>query len=227
MVRNSKVTHAVIAAAGMGTRLGHGLPKCLVSVNGSTLIESQLRLLREVPTVRVVAGYRKDEVMDAARKVRSDVEFACNSRYEHTSTQDSYVLGALGLAGHCLFLDADIWFDPSSFSSFLDRVVRYDVAIGVTKTKTDDAVYAHLQEVSNRQCVTAFSRTERSEYEWANILWAHTEILRENSGAVFETVSEHLPATAIEIDSFEVDTEADLARARAAASTWMGEHIAF
>ena len=37
---------AVIAAAGLGSRLGAATPKCLVKIDGVTLIERQLELLR-------------------------------------------------------------------------------------------------------------------------------------------------------------------------------------
>lgn len=196
----------------MGTRLGYGVPKCLLDLDGKPLIEMQLALLQSVPDVRVVVGYQETDVMDAALRVRRDIVFVRNPRYRETTTQDSYALGCKHLNGGCLFLDADIWFAPETFGEFLHAAPRHPLAIGVTAAKTDDAVYAH---VLDGQVVT-FSRDERSPLEWANLVWAPAGTFAEGGGAVFETLRSHLPAPAIEVQSFEVDTEMDLQRARQA-----------
>src|SRR5690606_7919343 len=57
------VETAVICAAGTGSRLGVGVPKCLISVDGRSIIDRQLDLLVDVPDVRVAVGYREDLVV--------------------------------------------------------------------------------------------------------------------------------------------------------------------
>ena len=49
----------IISCAGMGTRLGLNIPKCLVEINGKTLLEIQLQQLEDVEDVRIVVGYKK------------------------------------------------------------------------------------------------------------------------------------------------------------------------
>lgn len=85
--------HAVIAAAGFGSRLNRGIPKCLVEVNGHKIIEYQLALLRDIPDVRIVVGYHADDVVRFVRRLRPDAKFIVNERFDVTSTLQSYYMG--------------------------------------------------------------------------------------------------------------------------------------
>jgi NDP-sugar pyrophosphorylase family protein len=207
------VEHAVIAAAGIGSRLGHGIPKCLVEVGGRTLIEQQLALLSRVPDVRVVVGYMEQTVMDAVCRVNRDVIFVRNPHYRETTTQDSYARGAEGVPGACLFLDADIVFDPASFHSFLNFAAGHRLAIGVTAAKTDEAVFAVTRGAGQDLEILSFS-SEAAPLEWANIVYAPADYFVRGGGTVFETLQSRLPAPAKELVSYEIDTEQDLRRAQ-------------
>ena len=55
----------VISCAGMGTRLGLGCTKALVEIEGKTLIERQLEILKDYDDIRVVVGYQAEQVIDA------------------------------------------------------------------------------------------------------------------------------------------------------------------
>jgi len=116
----SFVKHAVIAAAGLGSRFGAGLPKCLLQVNRKPLIEYQLKLLKNVEDLRIVIGFREHEVIETVLKYRTDVIFVRNPLYRITSTLASYHLGSSGIFERCLFMDADILFDPFSFAQFIE-----------------------------------------------------------------------------------------------------------
>ena len=208
------IEHAVIAAAGIGSRLGHGIPKCLVEIAGTTLIANQLSLLAGVPDVRVVVGYREEAVMDYVRSLSVDVIFVRNPHFRETTTQDSYAMAAKGLRGSCLFMDADILFDELSFHQFTAFAATHSLAIGITAAKTDNAVFAETRQAQNGDLeITSFS-TNRGTFEWANIVYAPAEAFFEGRGAVFETLEHLLPAPAKEIISYEVDTEGDLVRAQ-------------
>lgn len=140
----SAVESAVIAAAGLGSRLGLGKPKCLLEFGGKSILQHQLWLLRSVPDVRVVVGFEEALVMDAVRRLRPDVIIVRNAAYRTTTTLDSYSLGATGVRGNCLFLDGDITFGPASFARFLDTCRPDRALIGVTALKTQDAVHIGL-----------------------------------------------------------------------------------
>lgn len=208
------IKHAVIAAAGIGSRLGHGIPKCLVEVGGRSLLEQQLSLLSHIPDVRVVVGYMEQAVIDEVRRIKKDVIIVRNPHYRQTTTQDSYSLGAEGLKASCLFLDADIIFERQSFLDFLEFAGGNALTIGVTDAKTDNAVFANTR--SSEQFgleITSFS-SDPSPFEWANIVVAPGDAFIRGGGPVFERLTAWLPAPARHVISYEIDTEQDLMRAR-------------
>jgi choline kinase len=202
----SIVESAVIAAAGLGSRLGLGKPKCLLEFGGKSILQHQLWLLRSVPDVRVVVGFEESLVMDAARRFRPDAIIVRNAAYRTTTTLDSYSLGAAGVHGNCLFLDGDITFGPASFARFLDTCRLDQALIGVTALKTQDAVCIG---VVDGQAIW-FSRERQSAIEWANLAWIPPSWLDNPTGeSVFERLAGHLPQASCEVESYEVDTPAD------------------
>jgi NDP-sugar pyrophosphorylase family protein len=213
----SPVKHAVIAAAGLGSRLGLGLPKCLVEIHGQSLIALQLEALRGISDIRIVVGYMEQAVIDAVVQINRDVTFVRNSLFRTTTTQDSYFLGGRGIEDTCLYLDADIIFDAESLSDFLKCSASTDLLIGITAAKTDYAVYACTRLRSSESMaanleITSFSR-EETAHEWANVVAARGNPFLCARGAVFETLQAKLPAPAKEIICYEIDTEQDLRRA--------------
>lgn len=212
----SAVKHAVVAAAGLGSRLGLGQPKCLVEIAGRSLLAHLLDRLSGVPDVRIVVGFGEDAVVAAARKLRDDIIFVRNPAFRTTTTLHSYELGARHLNEPCLFMDADILFEPRTFQEFLEACQSELPLIGITTAKTADCVYAHRDE-SGR--VSRFSRTEVAMFEWANLAWLPPGYFASGTGAVFERLGTDLPMKAREIVCYECDTTSDLAQARLAAGS--------
>ena len=207
----SSVKHAVIAAAGVGSRLGLGRTKCLLEINHKPLIAYLLKLLDDIDDVRIVVGFQEQEVIDTVLSYRRDVTFVRNPEYISTSTLTSYWLGAQGIDENCLFMDADIIFDPVSFMQFktVCATSPQDNIIGITQTKTHDAVYVSLE---NNEVVN-FNRELRTDYEWANLCYISPTLLTSTGESVFHQLTQHLPLTAQEIISFEIDTKGDMEQA--------------
>lgn len=203
----SYVKHAVIAAAGLGSRLGMGKPKCLIEIGGMTILEHQLMLLDHIEDLRVVVGFEEDLVIDLIRKLRPETIIVRNPGYRSTTTLHSYVMGASYLNDDCLFLDGDILFQQNSLDSFIEACRPDKTLVGITPAKTKDAVFVHLNQ---SQQVTAFSRVDRSNHEWANIVWIKPGLLQQASSAVFERLAEYLPLDAKEVISNEIDTKEDM-----------------
>lgn len=201
----SPVEHAVIAAAGFGSRLGRGYPKCLVEFRGRTLLERQLELLVQVPDVRVVVGFREHEVIAHARQVRNDILVVRNPAYATTTTLTSYALGARHLTEPTLFMDADILFEPASFQEFLAACTDAPL-VGYTTARTVDAVYAQIDDGQ----VQRFSRERISDFEWANLAYLPAGYCETGDGSVYERLTQDLPLPAHLVDSFEVDRPTDL-----------------
>jgi choline kinase len=171
-------------------------------------------LLSDIPDIRVVVGYMEQDVAEAVRRVNEDVIVVRNPNYRATTTQDSYALGAEGLSGACLFLDADIVFDPRSFQAFLASTGYNPLTIGVTIAKTDDAVFALTRPTGAGGLEIVSFSAQPTTFEWANIVSAPAGTFARGGGPVFETLQTLLPAAATEIVSYEIDTDRDLVRAR-------------
>ena len=86
----------IIAAAGVGSRLGAGIPKCLVEVNGHAIFEYQLRAFSWADEIRMVVGYHGDEVIGRISALAPQVKFIHNREYSTTNLRQSYYLGAQG-----------------------------------------------------------------------------------------------------------------------------------
>jgi choline kinase len=215
------VATVVIGAAGTGSRLGVGIPKCLVSVDGRSIIDHQLDLLSDVPDVRVVVGYREEQVVRHVVARRPDAIFVRNPAYSTTTTLHSTLLAARHLGGRpFLALDGDLLLEPESFAAFLDRCEREGPPlVGVCPAGTDEAVFVTRR---GDGAVTAFHRQPRAEFEWCGPAFLAPEHLDGAEGYVYQALERFLPLPAQEVVAREVDTPGDLERAQAALRAWSG-----
>ncbi len=201
------VENVVIAAAGMGKRLGKGIPKTLVKVNDKMICEYQLDLLKDVKNVFMVVGFCEDEVMDTVRKIRKDIIFVRNPDYRHTKTLESYYMASKLIKGKAIYMDGDMILSPTDFFKFMNTCISYDVFVGISKRISDDPVYAFIND--NKQ-VVSFSYEGKSNYEWANLLYIDSNKLSSGKENVFEYISRYLPINYEVVDRLEVDTPEDL-----------------
>lgn len=200
------IENVVIAAAGMGKRLGYGLPKALVEVGGRKIIEYQLDLLKNVKNIYIVVGFCDEEVINFVKNIRRDVIFVRNPDYKHTKTLESYYLASKLIAGGAVFMDGDMIIDQADFETFLNSCNDEDMLVGVSKRITDVPVYAMIED--NR--VSTFSYDGISEYEWANVVYINASAFSSGNENVFEYLNGFLPCKFICIDRVEVDTPEDL-----------------
>ncbi|NOT31315.1 MAG: phosphocholine cytidylyltransferase family protein [Planctomycetes bacterium] len=109
---------ALILAAGRGTRLGEGVPKCLVKVGDRALIHHQLAALHGagIEDVCVVVGY-------GAERVRAAVGERChyieNPRFAETNSLYSLWLAREWVRGPFLQLNCDLIAHPRVYQRLL------------------------------------------------------------------------------------------------------------
>ncbi|MCC7082033.1 MAG: phosphocholine cytidylyltransferase family protein [Burkholderiales bacterium] len=111
---------AVILSAGQGSRLlphTEHVPKCLLALNGCSLLEWQLQNLAEagVQEAVVVTGFRDDLVRQEieSRAPRSmQVSTLFNPFYKLADNLASCWMARAELAGACLILNGDTLFEP-------------------------------------------------------------------------------------------------------------------
>lgn len=210
------VTTAVICAAGTGTRLGVGVPKCLVSVGGRSIIDWQLDLLQNFRDLRIVVGFREQEVMRHVVRRRPDALFVRNPEFRSNTTLDSLRLATRHLEDPFIALDGDLIVEPRSFDSFLAACSGDTPVIGISRASTDDAVFVDVREHQ----VQAFHRTPAEDFEWSGPAFLKHEHLFGADGYVYESLIPLLPLRAHEVIAAEVDTQSDLERARSLVMRW-------
>ncbi|MEZ6138200.1 MAG: NTP transferase domain-containing protein [Pirellulaceae bacterium] len=201
-------TTIVINAAGCGSRLGKNLPKSLVEIAGKPILEWQLTTLCQFgDAVRIVVGYRGDEVGELASRVFPGIEILQNKTWKTTKTAASLSIGANGLEGRCLSLDGDLLVHPEDFRRIL---LAGENMIGVTQPGTSHPVFA---DVNSSGFCTGLSYGKKSRYEWTGLVNFFPPEVPPSDRNVYEMIEGILPVAAMDIRCVEIDTPEDLLRA--------------
>jgi histidinol-phosphate/aromatic aminotransferase/cobyric acid decarboxylase-like protein/choline kinase len=120
---------AVILAAGMGSRLGKytkNNTKCMLPINGSTLIERTLDALNDagIRTCVIVAGYEKDNLISFVGSQYKNVKitWVINEIYNKTNNIYSlYLAKDYLLADDTLLLESDLIFESRVIRELLEN----------------------------------------------------------------------------------------------------------
>jgi len=112
------VSQALILAAGTGSRLGLGRPKCLVEVGGRPILHHQLDAIERAGADRVtlVLGYQHQQVEEAAE---GRAEVVLNERYADTNSLYSFWLARDAVEDDLLVLNSDVLFAPELLRDLL------------------------------------------------------------------------------------------------------------
>jgi|GEM_PF-112412 len=191
----------IISCAGMGTRLGRGMPKALVEVGGKTLIERNLDLLKNENDIRVVVGFKAEDVIDYVNKINREILFVFNHDYMNNGTGASVTLAKRFANQMILTIDGDLLIHPQDMGKILERTEEF---IGVCEPTTDDPV---LTEIEGKN-VTEFSR-KSGKYEWTGVSLTARERLHDGDNHVCDILSEILPVPYLLIRTKEIDTPHD------------------
>ena len=119
---------AIILAAGSGLRLGQhtkDVPKALLDLNGKSILERQISLLREhgVNEIFVVTGYKREKY------VLKNVEYIFNPRYSETEQLASMMVARTKIFDDVLIIFGDIIFDSQILQQILAS--NDDIAIAI------------------------------------------------------------------------------------------------
>jgi choline kinase len=202
------IKNAIILTAGLGSRLGRGIPKTLLDLNGKKLIEYQLELLKNVPNVYIVVGYKDDEVINFASKIRNDLIFVRNTNYLQTNTFYSLFLAYNLIKEPFLAFDGDTVMNKENYDLFIQSCAKEKFKksiIGITEVKSDQPVYAKIKEDE----ILSFSRVEKEEYEFSGPYYIVDELIRDEKIYIFEYLKTKLPLKYSKVEIYEIDTEID------------------
>lgn len=204
------IKHAVISAAGLGSRLGVDIPKCLIEVNGRKLIEYQLDVLKDIPDVRIVVGFKEKELIQYVSAIRKDIVFVRNPDYAATSNSYSLNLATRELKDPFLMIDGDLLISHESFQDFLEDCREGEDLIGVAEAKTEEAVFVK----KDGDMILEFSFEKKTDLEWCGIAYLANIKISAEGGYIFKEFESHLPLRSREVRCYEIDTPEDLALAR-------------
>jgi HAD superfamily phosphoserine phosphatase-like hydrolase len=203
----------VISCAGIGSRLGLGLTKALVQINGGSLISWQLKLFNDVKDLRLVIGFQGNEIIEEVRKYREDVVFCYNHRYFETKTGASFYLGARHANEEIIEWDGDLLVHPEDVKMLLSAEGEW---ICYGEKTSEDAVFVHTNEKGE---VVDFSR-ESGDYEWTGPACMNKHNLTYCSQNVFNMFEPYLPMRGIKVRAYDIDTYNDYIRVSEITKDW-------
>lgn len=209
----SSIKSVVISCAGIGSRLGLGLTKALVKINGRSLISWQLELFKDVPDLRIVVGFQANDIIEEVLKYRKDVIFIFNHRYFETKTGASFYLGARHAYDRILEWDGDLLVHPDDVQRILNTDGEFICYSDIT---SDDAVFVKTDEDGN---VLQFSR-EEGDYEWTGPACIAKSNLFYCTQNVFNMFEPYLPMKGIKVRAYDIDTYDDYLRVSEITKNW-------
>jgi choline kinase len=192
----------IISCAGMGTRLKMNTPKALIDICGKPLLIRSLEMLDNVADIRIVVGYKADEVIKLAKDYRKDLTFVYNHDYVNTGTGASVLLAAKDAKQFILTIDGDIIIHPDDIKDVLETNHEF---VGVCNPSTEGPVLVQVDSKSN---VTRFSR-DNGTFEWTGVTLLKSANLHQTSGHTYQIVEPSLPLPFKLIRQREIDTPND------------------
>lgn len=203
----------VISCAGIGSRLGLGLTKALVQINGGSLISWQLKLFKNVKDLRLVIGFQGSEIIEEVRKYRDDVVFCYNHRYFETKTGASFYLGARHANNEILEWDGDLLVHPDDVKMLLATPGEY---ICYGDKSSEETVFVRTNDQGE---VMSFSR-ESGDFEWTGPACMAKRNLTYNSNNVFNMFEPLCPMRGIKVRAYDIDTYNDYIRVSEITKDW-------
>ena len=125
----------LILAAGAGSRLNeitNGLPKPLVDINGISLIQRQINLLKKksIEKIFVIRGFKSNEFH------LDDVSYIEDLEYDKHDQLGSLIVAESELSDDLLITFGDIIFDEDILDQILSSNSNFGVAIDLNWTKS-------------------------------------------------------------------------------------------
>lgn len=210
----SSTKSVIISCAGIGSRLGLGITKALMKINGQSLISWQLKAFEDVEDLRIVVGFQANEIVQEVLKYRKDVIFIFNHQYFETKTGASFYLGARHANEYVIEWDGDLLVHPDDVKKVLEEEGEF---IGYSDISSDDTVFVRVNEKGE---VTGFSR-EGGDFEWTGPACLCRKHIAYCSQNVFNMFEPFLPMKGLKVRAYDIDTYEDYMRVSELSKAWM------
>lgn len=145
--------HAIILAAGVGTRLGRPFPKSLSLLpTGERILGRQIRILRESGIgggITIVVGFKMALIMEEY----PDVFYSYNPLYYVTNTSKSLLHCLHRLDDDVLWLNGDVVFDAEIIENILQSGTDNQICVDKKRCAEEEVKYrvdaqGHIVEIS-------------------------------------------------------------------------------
>lgn len=203
----------VIMCAGIGSRLGLGLTKALVQMNGASLISWQLRLFSHVKDLRIVIGFQGREIIDEVLRYREDVIFCYNHHYFETKAGASFFLGARHANPESVAWDGDLLVHPDDVQKILSTPGEF---ICYADISSEDTVCVSVDEEGK---VLSFSR-QGGDYEWTGPACMDKAHLLYSSQHLYHMFEPMCPLRGMKVRAYDIDTYNDYVRVAEITKDW-------
>jgi len=240
---NTMIEHAVILAAGLGSRLKHmtnNIPKCLVRVNSTTILENALNDLVEssIRHCTIVIGYRAGKIVERiGNRYRGlTIHYIENENYMNTNDMYSLWLARDAILQGALLIEGDIFLRNGVVKNILNNIdgrsyyitgpYRYEVHNILVAKNAEDKITEVCDSNTVEECmkngyaISAGMLVIQEDFGKRLIEWLDAYIAEKNYTVYYDSViSEHInefPLYSFSIDTeswIEIDTLEDLKRA--------------
>ena len=192
----------LISCAGVNSRFGLNVPRCLAPVEGKPLIQWQLDHLQDFEDIIVVVGCQAPDIMRSVLEKRPDAVFAVNHDPEKASLLESMAMSVNFLREPFIYLDGNSLVSSTAIQAMVDARCP---SIGIRRTYSENPVCVRLGTGNHAGEVIGFT-LEPQEYEWIGLAKLDPQHIKGASDAdcVYSAIERFLPVAAIEVDSAEV-----------------------
>jgi len=191
----------IISCAGMGSRLGKGLPKALVEIDGKKLIIRTLEMLRNCKDVRVVVGYKKEELIKVIKEYREDIKIYVNDNFMNTGAGASISLAVENANEYIIAMVGDLLIKPDDMKRILKQNGNFAC---LCKERTENPIFATIKN----EKIIGFSR-EFGDYEWIGVCQMDSKKFIPGIKNIHSLFEKFLPADYLLLDAKEIDTPND------------------
>lgn len=161
--------NAIILAAGLGSRLSEAtkiIPKCLIEVNGKTIIENQIEsLIGKVKKIIIIGGYKFDTLRKYINNKypnNKDIILINNENYESTNNMYSFTLSKkYSKNKDIILMNGDVFFDKTIIEDLLLSDISNQIVCDDTQYN-DESMKITLKESNINSISKTISKEESS-----------------------------------------------------------------
>jgi len=134
----------LILAAGIGTRMGDiGIPKCLLKINGVSIIEYQINCFKKIGIndILVICGYQSEKIKNL---LKQQVRFLYNPKFRETNNIYSMWMAYNNLEEDFICVYGDLMFEPNILKKC--SLIKSEIGLMIEKNTRDETMKVRIDK---------------------------------------------------------------------------------